>query len=86
MKVPEHIEDAPQIFTEMLNEEEQQMYLRLDAQTLRDYKELFEIFDQSGDGHISVSEIDKVMQALGQNPGPIEIQKMITKMDWDKDG
>jgi len=26
------------------------------------------------------------MQALGENPTTLEIQKMITKMDWDKDG
>ena len=58
---------------ENLSEAEFAMYQRLDEQTLKDYHEIFDIFDQDNDGHISCYEIKDIMHALGENPGPMEI-------------
>ena len=45
-----------------------ELYKRLGKSTIQDYKEVFDIFDESGDGTISNDEITKVMRGLGENP------------------
>ena len=44
---------------------------------MKDYRELFDIFDTNNDGSISASEIEQIMNALGEFPSPSEIAKMI---------
>ena len=56
--IPSCIEDAEQIFKDKLNKNQQQIYLKIDNQTIRDYKDLFDVFDVNNNGSISCSEID----------------------------
>ena len=60
--------EEPEIFKTLLNSEEMELYKRLGKSTIQDYKEVFDIFDESGDGTISNDEITKVMRGLGENP------------------
>ena len=62
------VEEEPEIFKTLLNSEEMELYKRLGKSTIQDYKEVFDIFDESGDGTISNDEITKVMRGLGENP------------------
>ena len=80
------IEDAAPIFRDKLNEEEQAVYLKLKLDTLQEYKEIFDIFDETGDGTISNDEIGKVMQGLGENPTPERIDELIGEIDYNNDG
>ena len=80
------IEDAAPIFRDKLNEEEQAVYLKLKLETLQEYKEIFDIFDETGDGTISNDEIGKVMQGLGENPTPERIDELIGEIDYNNDG
>ena len=52
----------------ILSEEERDIYMAISNEDFINYKELFEVFDESGDGAIDQDEIGQLMQALGQNP------------------
>ena len=56
------------------------------ADTIQEYKEIFDIFDETGDGTISNEEIGKVMQGLGENPTPERIDELIREIDYNSDG
>lgn len=64
--MPNNIEDALDIF-KSFNDKERVQYLKLTSERLREYKEIFDIFDETGDGNISNEEIGKVMLGLGEN-------------------
>ena len=53
---------------------------------MTEYKEIFDIFDETGDGTISNDEIGKVMQGLGENPTPERIDELIREIDYNDDG
>ena len=82
----ENIEDAPSIFQEKLTADEQAIFLTLTKEKINEYQEVFEIFDNTGDGKISEDEIGQVMTGLGENPTPDRIKKMIREIDYDADG
>ncbi len=75
--MPTCIEDAEEIFREQLTPNQQSIYLKLDALVLRDYQEIFDIFDINNDGSISNAEIDQIMNALGESPSASEIAAMV---------
>ncbi|KAE8696312.1 Calmodulin-like protein 5 [Hibiscus syriacus] len=54
----------------------------------KDMKEAFDVFDQNGDGYISVNELRSVLDALGLKQGKAmeDCKRMITKVDADGDG
>ena len=54
-----------QIFKDTFTEQERGLFMRLPDERIEDYKEIFDIFDESGDGSISSEEIGQVMQGLG---------------------
>ena len=58
----------------------------LSQDTIEEYKEIFDIFDETGDGTISNDEIGKVMQGLGESPTPERIDELIREIDYDDDG
>merc|ERR1712124_245629 len=58
----------------------------LDAKEQQDIKEAFDLFDVSGDGNIDVKELTVAMKALGCDPKPGEIEKMIGEVDDDGSG
>merc|ERR1712100_81117 len=49
-------------------------------------KEAFDLFDTSGDGNIDIKELTIAMKALGCEPKPGEIEKMIGEVDDDGSG
>lgn len=53
-----------------------------------DMKEAFNVFDQNGDGFITVEELNSVLASLGlkQGRGAEDCKRMITKVDEDGDG
>merc|ERR1711907_913384 len=49
-------------------------------------KEAFDLFDTDGSGNIDVKELTIAMKALGCEPKPGEIEKMISDVDDDGSG
>ena len=85
-RVPRSLDEMDEIFKEKLTPEEQQMYMKLTDEVIMEYKEIFDIFDETGDGTISNDEIGKVMQGLGENPTPERIDELINEIDYNNDG
>ena len=48
---------------------------RLNSDDVAEYQEAFSLFDNRGDGKISVSQLGDVLRALGQNPTETEVKK-----------
>ncbi|CAG9311064.1 unnamed protein product [Blepharisma stoltei] len=55
-------------------------------QQITEFKDAFSLFDQNGDGGISILELSTVMRSLGQNPTETELQDMINEIDTDENG
>lgn len=49
-------------------------------------KEAFAVFDRDGDHTVSVSEISKVMKALGEDLSEETLQMMLASVDLDNSG
>ena len=54
--------------------------------TEEEVREAFRIFDQNGDGYISVAELRRVMTTLGEKLTDDEVDEMLNAVDADKDG
>ena len=52
--------EAKYIYQDKLSEKEQKMYLNMDEELIRDYYEIFNIFDENKSGSINSFEITKV--------------------------
>ena len=50
---------------------------------IAEFKEAFALFDQDGDGTITLPELRTVMQSLGQNPTDQELIEVINEVDDD---
>ncbi|KAG0494301.1 hypothetical protein HPP92_005295 [Vanilla planifolia] len=59
-----------------------------DADEEDDMREAFKVFDQNGDGFITVDELRSVLASLGLNQGRTvdDCRRMIRKVDVDGDG
>ena len=79
-------EDIADIFTEMLTEEEIELYLNLEESKIQEFQEIFNIFDKTGDGTIDNTEIGEVMEGLGERLSEEEIERLIREIDYDGDG
>jgi len=53
---------------------------------MNELKEAFQMYDQNGDGTVTLEEIAGVMHKLGQNPSIPELRAMIREVDADRDG
>jgi Ca2+-binding EF-hand superfamily protein len=49
-------------------------------------KKTFEIFDQYGNGAISIKQLQQILQALGQNFTQTQLQEIIAEIDINSDG
>lgn len=49
-------------------------------------KSVFALFDKNGDGKLEISEIKSFMIALGRETSDEEVQKLMEKVDSDKNG
>merc|ERR1719364_269139 len=58
----------------------------LDETEKQEIKEAFDLFDTDGSGNIDVKELTIAMKALGCEPKPGEIEKMIADVDDDGSG
>merc|ERR1719352_1835280 len=50
------------------------------------FKEIFFMFDESGDATITTKELGTIMRALGQSPIEAELQDIINEMNLDGTG
>ena len=57
-----------------------------DADTEKELKEAFSVFDQDGDGFINARELKQVMANLGENLSDEDIDAMVKEADKDGDG
>lgn len=48
-----------------------------------EFKDIFKLFDQDGDGTITTKELATVMRSLGQNPSEQELRQMVKMVDSD---
>ena len=46
-------------------------------------KKTYDVFDDNGDGRLSVSELGDVLRSLNLNPTKAEIQEIMDKADID---
>ena len=51
-----------------------------------EFKEAFSVFDNDGDGTITIEELGTVLRMLGQTPTEAELQDMINEVDADGNG
>jgi len=58
----------------------------LDDKQKQEIKEAFDLFDTDGSGNIDLKELTIAMKALGCEPKPGEIEKMIADVDDDGGG
>merc|ERR1712149_168662 len=58
----------------------------LDESQKQEIKEAFDLFDTDGSGNIDIKELTIAMKALGCEPKPGEIEKMIGEVDDDGSG
>lgn len=56
--MPARFEDAPEIFRQVLKPKEIEFFMRMTDDTIAEYKDVFDIFDESGDGDIDGGEIE----------------------------
>lgn len=50
-----------------------------------EYREVFDSFDDNGDGHISIDELRQMMQQLGQEPAEEDLKNMMASADADSE-
>ncbi|KAL9099572.1 MAG: hypothetical protein Q9163_004952, partial [Psora crenata] len=53
---------------------------------LEDLRATFALFDDNGDGEITVAELGNVMRSLGLRPSETELQDLMNEIDVDRSG
>ncbi|KAF9606522.1 hypothetical protein IFM89_025895 [Coptis chinensis] len=53
---------------------------------ISEFREVFSLFDNDGDGCITIEELATVIQSLDQNPTQEELQQMIGEVDLNRNG
>lgn len=56
---------------------------RLTAQQVKEYKGVFEMFDEEGNGEVKTGELERLMSLLGINPTKSELASMAKDVDRD---
>ncbi|XP_047647378.1 calmodulin-like protein 6 [Phacochoerus africanus] len=59
---------------------------RLTVEQIKDYRGVFEMFDEEGNGQVKTGELARLMGLLGINPTKSELASMAKDMDRDKKG
>ena len=57
-----------------------------DTDSEEELLEAFKVFDRDGNGFITSHELRNIMNSLGENLTPEEIEEMIKEADLDNDG
>ena len=55
--------------------------VQLTQTQLDEFQECFNAFDKDGGGSIDSSELEALMNSLGQKPSPAELEKMVALAD-----
>lgn len=58
----------------------------LTLQQIAELKEAFAIFDQDGDGSVTVTDLADIFSSVGQTIGQEDLKKMIAEADMDING
>lgn len=58
----------------------------LSQETIKEFKEAFDLFDKDGDGSITTDELGIVMRNLGQSVSEESLRQMINEVDADGSG
>ncbi|XP_065387199.1 calmodulin-like protein 6 isoform X6 [Macaca fascicularis] len=56
---------------------------RLSAEQIKEYKGVFEMFDEEGNGEVKTGELERLMSLLGINPTKSELTSMAKDVDRD---
>ncbi|XP_030769110.1 calmodulin-like protein 6 isoform X3 [Rhinopithecus roxellana] len=59
---------------------------RLSAEQIKEYKGVFEMFDEEGNGEVKTGELERLMSLLGINPTKSELASMAKDVDRDNKG
>ncbi|XP_053431415.1 calmodulin-like protein 6 [Nycticebus coucang] len=59
---------------------------RLSAEQIKEYKGVFEMFDEEGNGEVKMGELECLMSLLGINPTKSELGSMAKDVDSDNKG
>ncbi|XP_045046556.1 calmodulin-like protein 6 isoform X4 [Desmodus rotundus] len=59
---------------------------RLTAAQVTEYKGVFEMFDEEGNGEVKTAELERLMSLLGINPTKSELTSMAKDVDRDNKG
>ncbi|XP_029071493.1 calmodulin-like protein 6 isoform X2 [Monodon monoceros] len=59
---------------------------RLTAEQIEEYKGVFEMFDEEGNGAVKTDELERLMSLMGINPTKSELASMAKDVDRDKKG
>ncbi|XP_063559502.1 calmodulin-like protein 6 isoform X2 [Gorilla gorilla gorilla] len=59
---------------------------RLSAEQIKEYKGVFEMFDEEGNGEVKTGELERLMSLLGINPTKSELALMAKDVDRDNKG
>uniref|UniRef100_A0A2K5Q4R2 Calmodulin like 6 n=1 Tax=Cebus imitator TaxID=2715852 RepID=A0A2K5Q4R2_CEBIM len=59
---------------------------RLSAGQIKEYKGVFEMFDEEGNGEVKTGELERLMSLLGINPTKSELASMAKDVDKDNKG
>uniref|UniRef100_A0A4X2M3S1 Calmodulin like 6 n=2 Tax=Vombatus ursinus TaxID=29139 RepID=A0A4X2M3S1_VOMUR len=59
---------------------------RLSADQIKEYKGIFEMFDEEGNGLVKTTELERLMSLLGINPTKSELGTMAKEVDKDNKG
>ncbi|CAK7318841.1 Calmodulin-like protein 6 [Vulpes lagopus] len=59
---------------------------RLTAEQIKEYKGVFEMFDEEGNGEVKTGELERLMSLLGINPTKSELASMAKDVDRDNKG
>lgn len=58
----------------------------LSKEDVEDFKEAFDNFDQDKNGSIDSTELATVLRSLGYTPTPMQLKKVMDKVDLDRSG
>ncbi|XP_037002734.2 calmodulin-like protein 6 [Artibeus jamaicensis] len=65
---------------------ERRLTERLTAAQITEYKGVFEMFDEEGNGEVKTAELERLMSLLGINPTKSELTSMAKDVDRDNKG
>uniref|UniRef100_A0A8C9JHY0 Calmodulin like 6 n=1 Tax=Panthera tigris altaica TaxID=74533 RepID=A0A8C9JHY0_PANTA len=58
---------------------------RLTAEQIKEYKGVFEMFDEEGNGEVKTAELERLMSLLGINPTKSELASMAKDVDRERE-